>query len=137
MQPPDLNDVIHTLEHPDPTWQQRAECRGLNVALFYPERGENDQTKHICAACPVRTNCLTEAIRNQDRHGHWGGLPEKPRRKIEKAVRTLRPDLVPPAPHGGGPNSDLVEVMRREATKTKAERTAEHKLRLVALRGAA
>lgn len=40
-----------TLEHPRPGWTEHAECAGCRT---------HDET--LCATCPVRLDCLTEAV---------------------------------------------------------------------------
>jgi hypothetical protein len=106
MPPPDLNTIINRLEHPDPHWHVQAPCRGLPVDLFYPERGENTAPIHaVCDGCPVRADCLADAIARDDLHGHWGGTSEVRRKRVIKAVRAVRPDLVPEPLHGQ-PRSD-------------------------------
>ena len=64
-------------------WLDRAACDGLDVALFFPEEGENPTTAlEVCKACPVRHDCLDEAIRNNETHGVWGGLTPRQRQRI-------------------------------------------------------
>lgn len=36
----------------------------------------------MCAACPVRQDCLEQALATSERHGVWGGLSERERRRI-------------------------------------------------------
>lgn len=61
-------------------WQTDAACRGMDPALWYPERGaDTDPAKEICAHCPVRADCA-EAGR-PERFGIWGGLTERQRRR--------------------------------------------------------
>jgi WhiB family redox-sensing transcriptional regulator len=63
-------------------WQVRANCRGLDPDLFFPERGEDARSaKAVCAGCTVRAQCLSEAIEDE-RHGIWGGTSERERRRI-------------------------------------------------------
>jgi transcription factor WhiB len=50
-------------------------CRSADPALFFPDPGESDrEAKAICAACPVRAECLTVAVANGERYGVWGGV---------------------------------------------------------------
>ena len=75
-------------------WQFRAACRGDASALFFPpqtseerdERREREaRAKAICAACPVRSECLEYALRIREPHGIWGGLNELERRHLLRA----------------------------------------------------
>ena len=43
-----------------------------------------DKAKGICAACPVRSDCLAHAVVNGERDGIWGGLTEEERPKNPK-----------------------------------------------------
>ncbi len=68
-----------------PTWHADGACRrpehsGVN---FFPQRGEDARpAKAVCAACPVRTDCLDQALSTGEKHGIWGGLSERERRRI-------------------------------------------------------
>jgi WhiB family redox-sensing transcriptional regulator len=64
-------------------WQYRAACRGADLNVFFPERGESAElARQICAACPVRRPCLDYALRYGITHGVWGGLAERDRRAL-------------------------------------------------------
>lgn len=72
---------------PDWTWQDSAECRGENLALFFgpdgerqPERELREEiAKEICGWCPVRTQCLDYAVSRPEKYGVYGGLNEEER----------------------------------------------------------
>lgn len=64
-------------------WMTRAHCIGEPAHVFFPERGQSTAVaKAICARCPVTVECLAYANAMQIRHGIWGGLPEKQRRRM-------------------------------------------------------
>ena len=64
-------------------WQYRAACRGADLEVFFPGRGESaDPARQICALCPVRQPCLDYAISNGIVYGIWGGLAERDRRAL-------------------------------------------------------
>jgi len=66
-------------------WRQRARCRGLDPELFFPGLGESTaEAKAVCAGCPVRMPCLDYALDTSERHGVYGGLSERERRKIRR-----------------------------------------------------
>jgi WhiB family redox-sensing transcriptional regulator len=47
----------------DQSWRAEALCAQTDPELFYPECGQIPHTaKRICAACPVRTECLDDAL---------------------------------------------------------------------------
>ena len=67
---------------PGPDWRTRAACQGRNPETFFPhpaDRDSEDAAVAICRRCPVRTDCLAEAMDAEtyrltsDRHGIWGG----------------------------------------------------------------
>ncbi len=68
-------------------WQLHAACRGLDSEFFFHpdrERGEaraarERNAKQVCAACPVRTQCLEHALAVREPYGVWGGLAEDER----------------------------------------------------------
>ncbi len=54
---------------------------GSRTQLFV--RGaEQNKAKQVCAGCPVRTECLAEALDNQIEWGVWGGMTERERRAL-------------------------------------------------------
>ena len=77
-------------------WRDRAACRDVDVDadLFFPaaESGPAHDAhvaaaKAVCARCPVRAECLTEAARIP--YGIAGGLTEHERRRLRRDhVRT-------------------------------------------------
>ena len=75
-------------------WRELAACRGADLDLFFPGRGESaGPARQVCAACPVRQPCLDYAISNRITHGIWGGLTELERRALRSDwVRTSRRD---------------------------------------------
>ena len=69
-------------------WPLRAKCRGMNDALF-PEGKDQKRAKSICMGCPVRAQCLAEALDNRIEWGVWGGMTERERRQLLRQ----RPDV--------------------------------------------
>jgi WhiB family transcriptional regulator, redox-sensing transcriptional regulator len=79
------------------SWQDRAACRGANAQLFFGPDGERwedrevreAKAKAICARCPVREQCLGEALMNSIKHGIWGGLNNEERtRERRRRIRS-------------------------------------------------
>lgn len=69
-------------------WRRDATCAdGLtDPEVFFPEKGKYDtaaEAKMVCAICPVRPECLREALITNP-HGIWGGTTEKERIAIKK-----------------------------------------------------
>lgn len=64
-----------------------ARCKGLDPELFHPGRGESTEpAKAVCSDCPVRLACLDYALAHRERHGVWGGLSERERRSLRRAL---------------------------------------------------
>ena len=58
-----------------------AKCRGQEDGLF-PEATEQKRARLICVGCPVRPECLAEALDNRIEWGVWGGMTERERRQL-------------------------------------------------------
>jgi WhiB family redox-sensing transcriptional regulator len=73
-------------------WRELAACRGTDLEVFFPGRGESaGPARQVCAGCPVRTQCLDYAITSQIAYGIWGGLTERERRALRSRwIRTTR-----------------------------------------------
>jgi WhiB family transcriptional regulator, redox-sensing transcriptional regulator len=75
----------------DLSWQDHANCLGLDSDLFFPDRGESTaEAKAICAACAVRDECLEYALASGQKFGIWGGTSERERRAIRRRRRAGR-----------------------------------------------
>ncbi len=78
------------------TWREHAACRDLDTNLFFPpgdgpgsmERIE--QAKKVCAACPVRAECLSFALTTRQDAGVWGGMTEEERRRHRRRLARER-----------------------------------------------
>ena len=71
----------------EPDWQERALCAQTDPEAFFPEKGGSTrEAKRICSGCEVRAECLEYALANDERFGIWGGLSERERRRLRRAV---------------------------------------------------
>ncbi len=67
------------------SWQNLANCLGVDPDLFFPERGASTkEAKAVCQGCTVREDCLEYALANGEKFGIWGGLSERERRRIRR-----------------------------------------------------
>jgi len=72
-------------------WADRAACRGLDPAIFYPLTDEEaDHAKLVCGECPVQDLCLEHAIEHREKNGVWGGATERERLRIVRRRRRVR-----------------------------------------------
>ena len=69
-------------------WTMLAKCRGMGDALF-PEAIDQKRAKAVCMGCPVRFECLAEALDDRIEWGVWGGMTERERRQLLRQ----RPDV--------------------------------------------
>lgn len=94
---------------PEYSWRYDARCAGVDTDLFYPPRSKNeykliaDKAKVYCFGtngsnpCPVRSECLWDAVSREEPHGIWGGLSHRERnalvRKWTRAKQNKRTEL--------------------------------------------
>ena len=69
-------------------WTLHAKCRDMADALF-PEGKDQKRARSVCGGCPVRSECLAEALDNRIEWGVWGGMTERERRALLRS----RPDI--------------------------------------------
>lgn len=71
------------------SWMPLALCRTSDPdALFVTGAAQREAAK-ICQACPVRLECLADALDNQVEYGVWGGMTERQRRAVLKKSPTV------------------------------------------------
>ena len=70
-----------------PAWHADALCKEFDLELWFPTKGQrSDQALQICGRCPVRSECLAEALADPELdHGIRGGLTASARRQRRKA----------------------------------------------------
>jgi WhiB family redox-sensing transcriptional regulator len=66
-------------------WRINAACRGDDPDELFVRGAEQRKAKLVCVACPVRTECLAEALDNRIEFGVWGGMTERQRRALLRA----------------------------------------------------
>ena len=73
------------------SWQDQANCMGVDPDLFFPERGASTrEAKEVCRGCVVRLDCLEYALDNAEKFGIWGGMSERERRRLRRARTLIR-----------------------------------------------
>lgn len=75
------------LEDP-PAWWADGLCAQVDPGLFFPDKGGSTrEAKAVCAACPVRAECLEYALAHDERFGIWGGTSERERRRLKRGAQ--------------------------------------------------
>ena len=74
----------------DVPWQTLSLCAQVDPEIFYPEKGGSTKpAKQVCLSCEVRTECLEDALKNDDRFGVRGGLNQAERNRLRKRQKRL------------------------------------------------
>lgn len=63
-------------------WAARAACREIDPDSLFVQGAAQNRAKLICRGCPVRTECLADALDNRIEFGVWGGMTERERRAL-------------------------------------------------------
>ena len=63
-------------------WASLAQCRQSQPDELFVRGAAQNDAKKLCGGCPVRTECLAEALDNEIEWGVWGGMTERERRAI-------------------------------------------------------
>jgi WhiB family redox-sensing transcriptional regulator len=63
-------------------WAALAACRSASPEDLFVQGAAQHRAKLICRDCPVRTECLAEALNNRIEFGIWGGMTERERRSL-------------------------------------------------------
>ena len=69
-------------------WREEALCAQTDHTIFFPQVGANaTAARKICAACPVRAACLSDALAHRDwSYGVRGGMTPAQRRNHARAL---------------------------------------------------
>ncbi len=70
-------------------WTARSACKTSDPDDLFVTGAAQNRAKAVCLACPVRTECLADALDNRVEFGVWGGMTERERR----ALLRRRPDV--------------------------------------------
>src|SRR5215216_5286703 len=104
-------------------WTLRAKCRGMEDALF-PEASDQKRARLVCSGCPVRFECLAEALDNRIEWGVWGGMTERERRLLLRQrsdVLLGKPNQQPSARAKSSSSQSL--SAKSEPTRRSAEKS--------------
>ena len=63
-------------------WPSMAACQSGDPDALFVQGAEQNVAKRICRSCPVRYECLADALDNRIEWGIWGGMTERERRLL-------------------------------------------------------
>jgi len=66
------------------SWRVNASCRDTDPDGLFVRGAEQNRAKTVCMGCPVRAECLAEALDGRINFGIWGGMTERQRRALLK-----------------------------------------------------
>lgn len=113
-----------------PQWQDEALCAQADPESWYPEKGgSTTAAKRVCMECPVRAQCLNEALERQERFGIWGGLSERERRKLGRGTVVDVPVEIT-LQTGGSPLATLTAEQEAAALVLFAQGWGIHRVRI-------
>jgi len=101
----------------DQTWASRTACAGTEPDALFVRGAAQRQARQLCFTCPVRMECLADALSSNASFGVWGGLTERERRALVRRY----PEV-----------SDWEAWLRREDDELIAELRAQRAPRIIA-----
>jgi hypothetical protein len=105
----------------DKGWLVHAACNGMNPDIWFPEKGNTrdaDLAKEICLACPVKDDCLADAMIRGEEFGIWGGVSQRGREQ-------LRRNNLPKPIYGCGTSKGFADHIDKGETPCSGCRKAE------------
>ncbi|HEX4699591.1 MAG TPA: WhiB family transcriptional regulator [Actinomycetes bacterium] len=63
-------------------WASRGACKTSDPDSLFVQGAAQNRAKAVCMGCPVRTECLSDALDNRVEFGVWGGMTERERRAL-------------------------------------------------------
>src|SRR5699024_7797051 len=86
----------------DQSWAARGACVSMDPDGFFVQGAEQNRAKTTCVACPVKTECLADALDNRIDFGVWGGMTERERRRLlRRHPHVTDWAAAPPSPRWG------------------------------------
>jgi WhiB family redox-sensing transcriptional regulator len=70
-------------------WSAQAACRSTDSDELFVQGAAQNRAKAVCTGCPVRTECLADALDNRVEFGVWGGMTERERRALLRRRPTV------------------------------------------------
>jgi len=63
-------------------WSTKARCIETQPDELFVRGAAQNRVKRLCTGCPVKTECLAEALDDRVEWGVWGGMTERERRAL-------------------------------------------------------
>jgi WhiB family redox-sensing transcriptional regulator len=63
-------------------WPSLGACRQGDPDALFVQGAAQNRAKQVCMGCPVRVECLADALDNRVEFGVWGGMTERERRAL-------------------------------------------------------
>ncbi len=63
-------------------WSAQAACTETDPDEMFVQGAAQNRVKQICSGCPVKMECLADALDNRIEFGVWGGMTERERRAL-------------------------------------------------------
>ncbi|MDR1033705.1 MAG: WhiB family transcriptional regulator [Bifidobacteriaceae bacterium] len=83
----DLANFASALLNPSAAWMNDGLCAHSDSEAFFPDKGVlSDEAAFICGECPVKEICFQYAMTNGIEYGVWGGVSERERNRLRRAV---------------------------------------------------
>jgi WhiB family redox-sensing transcriptional regulator len=70
-------------------WASRGACKATEADELFVQGSAQNRAKQICGGCPVRTECLADALDSRIEFGVWGGMTERERRANVQSWRRV------------------------------------------------
>ena len=71
-------------------WTSRAACRTADPDRLFVRGAAQHRAKRVCLGCPVRVECLADALDSRVEFGVWGGMTERERRALLRRRPNVR-----------------------------------------------
>jgi WhiB family redox-sensing transcriptional regulator len=88
-------DAFYNLSMAVYAWLESANCTSTDPEIFFSEESNTVKSaRKICEECPVKTECLNDAIEKDDQFGIRGGLTARERKNLRRRLRFSRPRML-------------------------------------------
>lgn len=102
----------------DREWTARAKCAQTDPDAMFVRGAAQKQARELCFHCPVRLECLADALTSNMEFGVWGGFTERDRHAILRNC----PRITDWASHIQDPNDPIGNALREGRVPTASPR---------------